>query len=48
MSLEMSKIYFSENVSRDMRKIINDESGIMGTRDLGEKFENACSSKKNK
>lgn len=35
VSLEKSKIFFSENVSRDLEKIISDESGIKATRDLG-------------
>ncbi|CAA7051323.1 unnamed protein product [Microthlaspi erraticum] len=35
VSLEKSKIFFSENVSRDMGKLISDESGIGSTRDLG-------------
>lgn len=35
MSLEKLKIYFSENVSREMGKIISDESGTGSIRDLG-------------
>ncbi|CAA7023532.1 unnamed protein product [Microthlaspi erraticum] len=35
VNLEKSKIYFSENVSRDMGKLISEESGIGATRDLG-------------
>lgn len=35
MSLEKSKILFSENVSRDLEKLTSDESGIKTTRDLG-------------
>lgn len=35
VSLEKSKIFFSENVSRDMEKLITDASGIKSTRDLG-------------
>lgn len=35
VSLDKSKIFFSENVSRDMEKMISDESGIKSTRDLG-------------
>lgn len=35
MSLEKSKIFFSNNVSRDMEKIISEASGIKATRDLG-------------
>ncbi|KAG7543761.1 Ribonuclease H-like superfamily [Arabidopsis thaliana x Arabidopsis arenosa] len=35
VSLEKSKIFFSANVSRDMEKLISDESGIKSTRDLG-------------
>lgn len=35
VSLEKSKIFFSENVSRDLEKQISDESGIKSTRDLG-------------
>lgn len=35
VSLEKSKIYFSDNVSRDLEKLISDESGIKPTRDLG-------------
>ncbi|XP_019091097.1 PREDICTED: uncharacterized protein LOC109128707 [Camelina sativa] len=34
-SLEKSKILFSNNVSRDLEKLISDESGIKSTRDLG-------------
>ncbi|KAG7591719.1 Ribonuclease H-like superfamily [Arabidopsis thaliana x Arabidopsis arenosa] len=35
VSLEKSKIYFSENVHRDLEKLISDESGIKSTKDLG-------------
>lgn len=35
VSLEKSKIFFSGNVSRNMVKLISDESGIKATRDLG-------------
>ncbi|KAG7579386.1 Ribonuclease H domain [Arabidopsis thaliana x Arabidopsis arenosa] len=35
VSLEKSKKFFSENVSRDLEKMISDESGIKATRDLG-------------
>ncbi|KAL9862399.1 putative RNA-directed DNA polymerase [Arabidopsis thaliana] len=35
VSLEKSKIFFSENVSRDLGKLISDESGISSTRELG-------------
>ncbi|KAG7579199.1 hypothetical protein ISN45_Aa03g033600 [Arabidopsis thaliana x Arabidopsis arenosa] len=35
VSLEKSKIFFSENVSRDMQKLISDESGIKATKNLG-------------
>ncbi|KAL9816790.1 putative reverse transcriptase domain, ribonuclease H domain, ribonuclease H-like superfamily [Arabidopsis thaliana] len=35
VNLEKSKIYFSSNVSRDLEKLIGDESGIKSTRDLG-------------
>lgn len=35
MSFEKSKIFFSENVNRDLAKLISDESGIKSTRDLG-------------
>ena len=35
VNLEKSKIYFSNNVSRDLEKLIGDESGIKSTRDLG-------------
>ncbi|KAG7578919.1 Reverse transcriptase domain [Arabidopsis thaliana x Arabidopsis arenosa] len=35
VSLEKSKIFFSENVSRDLSKLISDESGIKSTKDLG-------------
>lgn len=38
MSLEKSKIFFSSNVSRDLGKLINDESGIKSTMDLGKYF----------
>lgn len=35
VSLERSKIFFSDNVSRDLGKLISDECGIASTRDLG-------------
>jgi len=35
VSLEKSKIFFSNNVSRDMERLITAESGIGSTRDLG-------------
>ncbi|KAG7540165.1 Ribonuclease H domain [Arabidopsis thaliana x Arabidopsis arenosa] len=35
VSLEKSKIFFSENVSRDLERVISAESGIKSTRDLG-------------
>ncbi|KAG7564109.1 Ribonuclease H domain [Arabidopsis suecica] len=35
VSLEKSKIFFSENVHRDLIKLISDESGIQATRELG-------------
>lgn len=35
VSLEKSKIFFSGNVSRDMGKLISEESGIKSTCDLG-------------
>lgn len=35
VSLEKSKIFFSSNVSRDLEKLISDESGIKATKDLG-------------
>ncbi|CAA7018822.1 unnamed protein product [Microthlaspi erraticum] len=35
VSLEKSKIYFSENVNREMGKLISDESGTGAIRDLG-------------
>lgn len=35
VSLEKSKIYFSENVSRDLARLISAESGIQSTRELG-------------
>ena len=35
MSLDKSKIYFSQNVSRDLEKLIFDESGIKATKELG-------------
>ncbi|KAG7564477.1 Ribonuclease H-like superfamily [Arabidopsis suecica] len=35
VSLEKSKIFFSDNVSRDLGQLISDESGIASTRDLG-------------
>jgi len=35
VSLEKSKIFFSKNVSREMGKLISDESGIKATQDLG-------------
>ncbi|CAA7022190.1 unnamed protein product [Microthlaspi erraticum] len=35
VSIEKSKIFFSENVSRDLEKLIIAESGIQATRDLG-------------
>ncbi|CAE6176705.1 unnamed protein product [Arabidopsis arenosa] len=35
VSLEKSKIFFSGNVSRDLGKLISDESGIASTRELG-------------
>lgn len=35
VSLEKSKIFFSDNVSRELGKEISDESGISSTRDLG-------------
>lgn len=34
VSLEKSKIFFSNNVSRDMEKLISDKSGIAATKDL--------------
>lgn len=38
VSLEKSKIFFSDNVSRDLAKSISDESGIEVTRDLEKYF----------
>lgn len=38
VSLEKSKIYFSNNVSRELGKLISDESGIKSTKDLGKYF----------
>ena len=35
ISLEKSKIFFSGNVSRDLSKLISEESGIKATKDLG-------------
>lgn len=35
VSLEKSNIFFSENVGRDLAKLISDESGIKSTKDLG-------------
>lgn len=35
VSLEKSKIFFSENVSRDLSKLISEESGIKATMELG-------------
>lgn len=35
VSLEKSKIFFSNNVHRDLAKLISDESGIKATKDLG-------------
>ncbi|KAG7552028.1 Reverse transcriptase domain [Arabidopsis thaliana x Arabidopsis arenosa] len=35
VSLEKSKIFFSDNVSRDLCKLISDESRIKATQDLG-------------
>lgn len=35
VSLDKSKIFFSENVHRDLAKQISDESGIKSTKDLG-------------
>ncbi|KAG7599606.1 Endonuclease/exonuclease/phosphatase superfamily [Arabidopsis suecica] len=35
VSLEKSKIFFSNNVHRDLAKLISDESGIKSTKDLG-------------
>lgn len=35
VSLEKSKIFFSDNVHQDLAKLISDESGIQSTRELG-------------
>ncbi|KAG7555110.1 Reverse transcriptase domain [Arabidopsis suecica] len=35
VSLEKSKIFFSDNVHRDLAKLISDASGIQSTRELG-------------
>ncbi|KAG7566501.1 Reverse transcriptase domain [Arabidopsis suecica] len=35
VSLEKSKIFFSDNVSRDLGRLISEESGIASTRELG-------------
>ncbi|CAA7042576.1 unnamed protein product [Microthlaspi erraticum] len=35
VSLDKSKIFFSENVSRNMERLITDESGIKATREVG-------------
>nr|ABW81175.1 non-LTR retrotransposon transposase [Arabidopsis cebennensis] len=35
VSLEKSKIFFSQNVHRDLEKFISDESGIKSTKELG-------------
>lgn len=35
VSLEKSKIFFSDNVSRDLASLISNESGIQSTRELG-------------
>jgi len=35
VSLEKSKIFFSDNVSRDLATLISNESGIKATKDLG-------------
>lgn len=35
VSLEKSKFFFSDNVHRDLVKLITDESGIKSTRELG-------------
>lgn len=35
VSLEKSKIFFSDNVHRDLAELISDESGIKATRELG-------------
>ena len=35
ISLEKSKIFFSKNVSRELGKLISNESGIQATQDLG-------------
>ncbi|XP_010473926.1 PREDICTED: uncharacterized protein LOC104753360 [Camelina sativa] len=35
VSLEKSKIFFSNNVSRELGKLISEESGIKSTKDLG-------------
>lgn len=35
VSLEKSKFFLSQNVHRDLQKLINDESGIKSTKELG-------------